>query len=442
MESEEPQPSTSGRPVHVEGPSTATAKTPKQDEIKAKIADVSEEVNVLYKKKTTGLISPEQLKTLKDLEKQLQKLKVELEQLQSNQKRQQQHRLNVKRKLDDLDDETKEKLKKASVLPKEKPGRPSKTDDAPLIDAITEIALGGSAADDRRRSELIRTVRTLDDLTHELQKRGFNMSRSSVYLRLQPRSARTQEGKRHVTTAPVKLARCQNDKHSAHEDGKFARTSIWHLEELASVLGPEEVTFHSQDDKARIPIGITAANKQAPMLLNMEYKVTLSDHDFVIAPSHKLIPSVIASIEIRRDSQDAVTYSGPTYVALRSAKHSGSTAYAHLYDMKHIHELDQFKRDLYNSKNLVKPVFICTVDGGPDENPRYHNTIKCAVDYFVSYDLDAFFLATNAPGRSAFNRVERRMAPLSHDLAGLVLPHNHFGNHLDNSGNTIDVELE
>jgi hypothetical protein len=34
------------------------------------------------------------------------------------------------------------------------------------------------------------------------------------------------------------------------------------------------------------------------------------------------------------------------------------------------------------------------------------------------------------------------MAPLSHDLAGLVLPHNHFGDHLDNSGNTKDEDQE
>ena len=52
------------------------------------------------------------------------------------------------------------------------------------------------------------------------------------------------------------------------------------------------------------------------------------------------------------------------------------------------------------------------------------------------------FVATNAPGRSAFNRVERRMAPLSHELAGLVLPYDFYGSHLNESGETIDPELE
>ena len=56
---------------------------------------------------------------------------------------------------------------------------------------------------------------------------------------------------------------------------------------------------------------------------------------------------------------------------------------------------------------------IITANGGPDENPRYSNTIQCATEYFVEHDLDALFVATNALGRSAFNRVERRMVKLS-----------------------------
>lgn len=60
----------------------------------------------------------------------------------------------------------------------------------------------------------------------------------------------------------------------------------------------------------------------------------------------------------------------------------------------------------------------------------------------MQHNLDALFLATNAPGRSAFNRVERRMAPLSRELAGLILPHDHYGSHLDSSGKTVDDDLE
>lgn len=42
----------------------------------------------------------------------------------------------------------------------------------------------------------------------------------------------------------------------------------------------------------------------------------------------------------------------------------------------------------------------------------------------MTYDLDALFRATNASGFSAFNRVDRSMALLSKEMAGLILGHN------------------
>ena len=60
---------------------------------------------------------------------------------------------------------------------------------------------------------------------------------------------------------------------------------------------------------------------------------------------------------------------------------------------------------------------IAIVDGGPGENPRYEKTISFLLNYSVENGLDAFFLGTNAQGRSAFNRVECRMAKLRKELS-------------------------
>jgi len=211
------------------------------------------------------------------------------------------------------------------------------------------------------------------------------------------------------------------------------------VEEICSLLGPDEVCFISQDDKARVPLGITAANKQGPLLMHVEYRVSLPDHDWVVAAKHKLIPSVYAGITIKRDGlgkTDAVTYSGPTYIAVRSGKHASSTAYAHGLDFQRlldIKEFDSITRD--PNTNMVKPIVVFSVDGGPDENPRYQKVIEIGIHHFVKNNLDALFIMTNAPGRSAFNRAERRMAPLSRELSGLILPHEHYGTHLDSQGN-------
>ena len=131
------------------------------------------------------------------------------------------------------------------------------------------FAVSGSAALERCRSKIIRTVKTLDQLTEALNRGGYSLKRSSVYLRLLPRNLLSKEGKRHVTMAPVKLISAKNSKHQIHPRTNFAKATINDLQELAGLLGPRDVTFHSQDDKAKVPIGITAASKQAPLLMHM-----------------------------------------------------------------------------------------------------------------------------------------------------------------------------
>ena len=155
------------------------------------------------------------------------------------------------------------------------------------------------AAHEKRQSDIYRSVKTLDELTTELKKDGFEISRSGVYLRLLPKKSNTHEGKRHTVTVPVRLIRAQNDHHSNHIDGKFCTATIKFLEEVASLLGPKEVFFISQDNKALVPIGLTAANKQSPFLMHVEYRVSLLDHDWIVAAKHKLIPSIYAGIKIQ-----------------------------------------------------------------------------------------------------------------------------------------------
>ena len=150
-----------------------------------------------------------------------------------------------------------------------------------------------------------------------------------------------------------------------HVATKFARATIQCLEEIAGFLGPGECTFHSQDDKAKVLIGLPAAQKHVPLLMHLEHKVRLQDHDFAVGSQHKLIPSVIGDMEIfpKKMTGDAVTYSGPTYVAIRSAKHTVSSAFHHLTNMKRIRSLPEFEGSFTNSNSEKKPVMIITVDG-------------------------------------------------------------------------------
>ena len=71
------------------------------------------------------------------------------------------------------------------------PGRPQKGDSVELIEAICRIATLGSVAHERRCNEVIRTVKTLNQLTEALNYKGYDLKRSSVYRHLLTRISRT-----------------------------------------------------------------------------------------------------------------------------------------------------------------------------------------------------------------------------------------------------------
>jgi len=313
-----------------------------------------------------------------------------------------------------------------------------------LLEAIKELSSRGFGAHDRRRAEILNSCRTLDDLTRELKLLGFNLNRSGIYFCLVLRNWVTTAGKRHITTVNVKLKRAQNEEYRQHSDTKFAKATYDYLMSLCDVLGSHDVACLSQDDKAKVPLGLPAANKQSTIVMNMEYRVKLPDHDFVVAAGHKLIPSVIAGLEITEGKLNGnVRGSGPTYIGIRTGKHDSSIAATHAADLQHLYEnISEFKSILFWPHGSVKPILIILVDGGPDENPRYGETIKFACSNFIKLNLDALFLSTQAQGRSAYNPVEGRMAPLSRFLAGIILPYETFGSHLNSQRATVDQSLE
>lgn len=318
---------------------------------------------------------------------------------------------------------------------REKSGLPSIEEKHPdLINQILKIVSFEGAADAKRQSSIVRSCTKLSSLHEMLQRKGIEISRSATYLRLIPRRSNTNEGKKHVKTCPVRMIRAQTSEHKAHVDTEFCIANVRAVKSIASFLGPDQAIYLSQDDKARVPIGITAAIKQQSVIMHMEYRIKLPDHTWVKAAKQKLIPSVYAELTIRPNgfgTPDSVTYSGPTIFRIKSGKHDSSIANSHAADIAYVLKSKLFEEICLTKTGMVKPVLIISTDGGPDENPRYHRVISHAAQHFKEYNLDALFLVTNAPGRSAFNEVERRMARLSQELSGLILDHEFYGTHLD-----------
>ena len=110
------------------------------------------------------------------------------------------------------------------------------------------------------------------------------------------------KGKRHVRIVPVKIRKATNNLHKKHIDADFTFASKTFLQDIATLLEPESVFVVSIDDKAKVPLRITVATRQAPLVMHIGYEVRLPDHEFVVASKHKLVPSVFAACEIQTAS--------------------------------------------------------------------------------------------------------------------------------------------
>ena len=97
-----------------------------------------------------------------------------------------------------------------------------------------------------------------------------------------------------MSTVPVKFCKAKNTLRDRHADADFTFVIKRQMRDISS-----DVFVLSADNKAKVPIGVTAVIKQAPLIMHASYEIRLPDHNFVKATKHKLTPSVYAACEIK-----------------------------------------------------------------------------------------------------------------------------------------------
>ena len=338
-----------------------TTRTPAQDAIKADLNTVNAKIaSVSTIRKTVGL-SPVLKTELDKWENEKEALEKKLKRKLNDQKAQIKAREKKAKKINAL---LAECDKSPEEITRNKAGRPrlEETGLQGLAEAIYKIVVPDGAADERRRTETVNTLRTVDNLRVALAVQGYHLSKTALYYRLLPANISHVDGKRPFSSVNVRLCKPQNTQRKGHPDGHFAMAMVKMAKDLANLFS-EHPFFLSQDDKARVPIGLPISKKQTALLMHLEYKVTLPDHDFPIGENHKLIPSVYAAC--LHDKDGTVSYSGPTHVAIRSAKHNHSSAESHIADFNHLLNLNSFKEHAIMRYDVVKPLVFLSVDGGP-----------------------------------------------------------------------------
>ena len=101
-----------------------------------------------------------------------------------------------------------------------------------------------------------------------------------------------------MRTVPVKLRQTKNTLRDSHADADFTFVIKRQMRDIVSLF-ESDVFVLLADNKAKVPIGVTAVIKQAPLIMHTSYEIRLPDHNFVKATKHKLTPSVYAACEIK-----------------------------------------------------------------------------------------------------------------------------------------------
>ncbi|CAF3351676.1 unnamed protein product [Rotaria socialis] len=418
-------------------------KTPAQEAVIEQIKDISERIASLVQVKNMGLSTTDSNITLKKLLQQKKERASELRCLISKQRSSARYRERKKRCIESICAADPEVA--ATLLKFYKPTtlRVQIDNVCPdLIQTIEDIARIGGAIDANPRLINTQPCSSLDELRQKIKERNFEIRRSSNFYRLIPSGIFTEDGKRHVNSKAVRLRKIKDIEQSKHEDCHFVSATLQHIKDLAGTFGNDCVFYLVEDRRASVRIGRPSARGHSPFIMHLDYQISTSDST-PIPPTitHQFEPTVYASCVI--DETGLIGFSGPTYVSIRSAKHDRFTVDHEDLDFDCVVKLKEFEKTARNHVGTIKPIIIMGIDSlKPNDYTRFPKTLTTAINRFKKYNLDAFFIVTQAPGQATFNVAERRLAVLSQDLTGLVLPHDYFGTHLNVSGVTIDAETE
>ncbi|CAB4437126.1 unnamed protein product [Rhizophagus irregularis] len=323
------------------------------------------------------------------------------------------------------------------VILYDKPGRPPLFFEHPNLHDHIHDSIEFGEADKKRRKEVVK-VRTIKNLRKNLEENyDVYMSRTTLKNYLLPRQSNSIAARAHHHPAWVAVAGVSRTETRDHPDGHYCLASVKYARQFATVFADNSVVI-SQDDKAKIGLGVPAVGRTFHTLQSVHEPVSVADHDFPLGNGQKLVPSVYLMIKPNELNDELRT--GQLAIHVRRQWSLGTSSLTHMQDLESL-VLDPQYNDVLKTNGEIRSVWVLLVDGGPDENPRHLKNIKTYCQLFRKFDLDYLTVRTHAPGQSKYNPVERGMETLSGKLAGITLPIDHFGSHLNTQGKVIDPEL-
>ncbi|CAG8516124.1 2174_t:CDS:2 [Scutellospora calospora] len=215
---------------------------------------------------------------------------------------------------------------------------------------------------------------------------------------------------RHHYPAKVSLASVSRTDMKQHIDEHYCLASIKVAQIFAEVFASDTVVI-SQDDKAKISLGIPAVGRMFKTIQSVNEPVTTEDHDFPKGNKMKLV--LLIYLLIDPTNSNTTLRTGKLAIFIKPEYFISTSSLTHITDLLNL----------------------------PDENPKHFKNIIEYCNLFQTLDLDYLIVRTHAPYQSAYNSVECSMASLLGKLAGITLPVDEYGVHLDSKGNVLNKEL-
>ncbi|CAB4441827.1 unnamed protein product [Rhizophagus irregularis] len=318
------------------------------------------------------------------------------------------------------------------------PRRPSLLFEYPDLHNQIHDSIEFGSADSKRRKQVVK-VRIIEHLRKNLEE-NYNvyMARTTLNNYVLPKQANSIAAKAHHHPAWVAVAGVSHTDTQEHIDGHYCLASVKYAKQFASMFA-DMSTIISQDDKAKIGLGVPAVGRTFRTLQSINEPVSVADHDFPTESGQKLISSVYLIMKPEESKDELRT--GQLAIFVRPQWYVGTSSLTHMQDLESLTLDSKYDDMLKTSNGQIRPIWMLLVDGGPDENPRHLKNIKVYCQLFKKFDLDYLSVRTHALGQSKYNPVERGMATLSGKLAGIMLPIDHFGKHLNLQGDVTDPEL-
>ncbi|CAG8790959.1 17590_t:CDS:2 [Gigaspora margarita] len=154
-----------------------------------------------------------------------------------------------------------------------------------------------------------------------------------------------------------------------HVDEHYCLASVKMAREFATTFANYSLII-SQDDKAKISLGIPVVSRTFRYIQTFNESVTISDYDF---------------------------FCKKYFV--------GTLSLTHIRDLINISKCNNFV-PILKHRDHFKSIQILLVDIGPDENPKYLKNIVEYCHLFRELDFDYLSAQMHAPYRLAYNPVE------------------------------------